>query len=235
MDTSYNAASGDNQYKFLSELLPAGVQAPVARIAHGPLGAPVQVDPAHPLPVHDPLAASDAGLQAIATLLGTLATAASQAAINALLTTLVAQTDGVEGSLSAILAKLTVDPATATLQSASNALLTTIRDRTPALVSGAQPVVPAAGALVDRSGTITAGGTAQQLAAANASRIGFSVQNLSTTADLWINSLGTAAAVQPSIKLSPGAYFETPPGYGAVGAVSIFGATTGLAFSSREW
>lgn len=96
------------------------------------------------------------------------------------------------------------------------------------------PVAHASGVLTDRSGTITTGGTAQQLAAANAARLGFSVQNLST-GDLWVNTLGTAAAAQPSIKLAAGVYFETPAGYGAVGAISIFGATTGQAFSAREW
>lgn len=92
----------------------------------------------------------------------------------------------------------------------------------------------AQGTLTNRSGTVTAGGTAQQLAGANAARMGFSIQNLST-GDLWVNTLGTAAAAQPSIKLAAGVYFETPAGYGAVGAISIFGATTGQAFSAREW
>ena len=95
-------------------------------------------------------------------------------------------------------------------------------------------VTAAGGTLTDRSGTITTGGTAQQLMAANASRKGFSVQNLST-GDLWVRELGTAAATQPSMKLVSGAYFETPAGYGATGAISIFGATTGQAFTAREW
>lgn len=95
-------------------------------------------------------------------------------------------------------------------------------------------VTTAAGTLADRSGTITAGGTAQQLMASNASRKGFSVQNVSS-GDLWVRETGTAAAAQPSLKLAPGAYFETPAGYGSVGAVSVFGATTGQAFCAREW
>lgn len=95
-------------------------------------------------------------------------------------------------------------------------------------------VTPAGGTLTNRSGTITTGGTAQQLAAANSARLGFSIQNLST-GDLWVNTLGTAAAAQPSIKLAAGVYFETPAGYGAVGAISIFGATTGQSFTAREW
>lgn len=96
------------------------------------------------------------------------------------------------------------------------------------------PVSTPRGTPASRSGTIATGGTAQQLMAANASRLGFAVQNLST-ADLWINDLGAAAASQPSLLLVAGAYYETPPGYGSSGAVSIIGATTGQAFSAREW
>ena len=95
-------------------------------------------------------------------------------------------------------------------------------------------VTVAAGTLTDRSGTITTGGTAQQIMASNASRKGFSVQNVSS-GDLWVRETGTAAAAQPSLKLTSGAYFETPAGYGSTGAVSVFGATTGQAFVAREW
>jgi hypothetical protein len=98
----------------------------------------------------------------------------------------------------------------------------------------AVPVSVANGSLASRSGTITTGGTAQVLAAANSSRRGFSLLNLSS-GDIWINELGTAAASQPSIKIVSGAYFETPAGYGSVGVISVFGATTGQAFSAREW
>ena len=105
-----------------------------------------------------------------------------------------------------------------------------IAKRTNVLLSSLQ----AQGTLTNRSGTVTTGGTAQQLMPSNTSRKGFSVQNLST-GDLWFNSLGTAAASQPSMKLVSGAYFETPAGYGATGGISIFGATTGQAFSAREW
>ena len=94
--------------------------------------------------------------------------------------------------------------------------------------------VPAVGTLTNRSGTITTGGAAQQVAASNSSRIGFSLQNLST-GDLWFTTLGTAAAAQPSIKLASGAYFEAPAGYGGTGAISIYGDTTGQAFAAREW
>lgn len=250
MADNYTTNPGAGGATFASDDV-GGVQYPRVKITHGADGAAQDASADAPLPVADSAAAT--ALAAIlAKIIAAPATAQAQADQLAALGTLQAQTDGVEASLSAILAKLSADPATqttlaavlakisadpstATLQSAANALLTTIRDRTPALVGGAQPIISAAGTLTDRSGTITAGGTAQQLMAANAARIGFAIQNLSATADLWINPLGAAAASQPSIKLVPGAYFEAPAGFGAVGAISVFSATTGVAFSAREY
>jgi len=86
----------------------------------------------------------------------------------------------------------------------------------------------------DKSGTGTSGGVAQTLAASNASRTGLWVQNQST-GDLWISSVGTAAATQPSLWLPAGAYYEFPETGVPTTAVSIFGATTGQAFAAREW
>ncbi len=99
------------------------------------------------------------------------------------------------------------------------------------------PVVAIEGRTVtytNKSGTIASGGVAQTLAALNATRRGFWVQNLST-GDLWISSLGTAAASQPSLRIPPGALYEFPQGGVPGAALSIFGATTGQAFSAREW
>jgi hypothetical protein len=84
------------------------------------------------------------------------------------------------------------------------------------------------------SGTITSGGTAQNAAAANASRRGFQLQN-NSTGDLWFSTIATAVQSQPSFKLPPGAYYESPPFGGGVGAISIVGATTGQAFTGREY
>jgi hypothetical protein len=92
----------------------------------------------------------------------------------------------------------------------------------------------AAGAWTNRSGTITAGGTAQVLAAANPARRGVFVQNHSG-ADLWLNDLGVAAAAQPSIRIPAGMTCEFPLGCVPVTALSIFGATTGQPFTAREW
>lgn len=87
---------------------------------------------------------------------------------------------------------------------------------------------------VNRSGTIAAGGTAQQLAAANPDRQGFWIQNLSAE-DLWINDLGAATTGQPSWKIPPDALYEAPITGVTLGALSIIGATTGQAFAAREW
>jgi hypothetical protein len=139
----------------------------------------------------------------------------------AALQTMLTQTDGVEAALVAVVAAIEALP--------DSQGLTDTQLRAQALL-----VKPQGGTLTDRSGTITTGGTAQQVMAANSARQGFSIQNLST-GDLWINPLGTAAAAQPSIKLAAGVYFEAPLGYGAVGAISIFGTTTGQAFSAKEY
>lgn len=87
---------------------------------------------------------------------------------------------------------------------------------------------------VNRSGTIAVAATAQQLMAANASRKGFWVQNVSS-ADLWINDAGTAAGGQPSMLIPAGALYESPETGVPTSAISIFGATLGQAFSAREW
>lgn len=86
----------------------------------------------------------------------------------------------------------------------------------------------------DRSGTVTSGGTAQVLMAANPGRRGFWFQNVSA-GDLWINEIGTAAAAKPSFKVPAGSLYENPPNGVPAGAISVFGATTAQAFSAREW
>jgi len=86
----------------------------------------------------------------------------------------------------------------------------------------------------DRGGTITAGGTAQQLMAANANRRGYSVQNQST-GDLYINAMTTATIDYHSLKIPAGSLYESPPTHVGPGAVSIIGATTGAAFFAREF
>lgn len=92
-------------------------------------------------------------------------------------------------------------------------------------------------AMTDRSGTITAGGTAQALAAANGARNGLFVQNPSAnTGSLWITEQGVnAVESEPSIEIPPGMAFEYPETAIPVTAISIIGATTGMGFAAREW
>lgn len=88
--------------------------------------------------------------------------------------------------------------------------------------------------LADISGTVTTGGTAQNAAAANSARRGFWIQN-NSSGDLWISTIATAVQSQPSLKIPPGAYYESPLGGAGTGAISIIGATTAQAFSGRQW
>ena len=88
--------------------------------------------------------------------------------------------------------------------------------------------------ITNRSGIIGTGGASQQLMAANSQRRGYWVQNLSTGA-LYINAFGAAAATQPSILIPPNGLYEPCVGSAPASEIQIFGATTGQAFSAREW
>ena len=99
---------------------------------------------------------------------------------------------------------------------------------------GAGGATPANAQPVDRSGTITLGGTAQNVMAANASRHGCLIQNQSA-GDEWISELTTAVASEPSLWLPPGGTFTCPTGGISLLAISIYGATTSQAFAAREW
>lgn len=88
--------------------------------------------------------------------------------------------------------------------------------------------------VTDRSGTITTGGTSQQLAASNAVRIYLFVENVSAE-NLWINfGAGAAVANQPSIKIVPNGSFVMESTFVCTQAVQIIGATTGSAFTAKE-
>ena len=84
----------------------------------------------------------------------------------------------------------------------------------------------------DKSGSITTGGTAQVLAAANTARIALSGQNIDATADLWINEIGGTAAANTagSFKVAAGCTFSISTNR----AISIVGATTGQKFTATE-
>ena len=89
--------------------------------------------------------------------------------------------------------------------------------------------------ITDRSGTIAAGGIAQQLAPANGTRRGLRIMNISS-GDLWINDKGMLATPsQPSFKIPANSMYENPIN-GVSGAIlSVFGSATGQAFEACEW
>lgn len=124
----------------------------------------------------------------------------------------------------------------ASLNPVARALLHTDVGGVPTPVSTTNPLTtaPTSGALTDKSGTITTGGTAQTAAAANTARKYLLIQNPSTApGSLWFSTVTTAVAASPSVELVPGASYESGL-FCPTGAVSIIGATTGQAFTARE-
>lgn len=88
----------------------------------------------------------------------------------------------------------------------------------------------------DHSGTITTGGTSQELMPARDARIWLFIQNLSTE-NLWIDFDTPAVASQPSIQLTAGSAIEFSGGstsWVPEDAINIIGATTGSAFVAKE-
>lgn len=85
----------------------------------------------------------------------------------------------------------------------------------------------------DTTGTITTGGTAQQILPANPLRKRFFVQNNSAGA-LTVSREGNATATGP-IVVPAGAMYESPVGMPTDGKISIYGATTGQAFGYGEF
>jgi hypothetical protein len=83
----------------------------------------------------------------------------------------------------------------------------------------------------DRSGAITTGGTAKELAPANTERRSLKGQNISA-GDLWINENGGTAAAdtQGSYKVPGGSTFSI----GTNRTISIVGATAGQAWTATE-
>jgi hypothetical protein len=89
----------------------------------------------------------------------------------------------------------------------------------------------------DISGTIAAGGTAQALVAGR--KRGVWLQNRSNEAlyvtDQEPESL-ESVDTDSWLKIPPGGYYESPPGYLARGTeLFIYGATTGQKFVGRVW
>lgn len=101
-------------------------------------------------------------------------------------------------------------------------------------VTGTVTPTPTVGALTDRSGTMTLGGTSQQLAAANATRKYFFFENVSAE-DMWINFGSAAVANQPSIRvLHDGGSFTMEGSFVSNQTINVVSATTTSAFTAKE-
>lgn len=109
-------------------------------------------------------------------------------------------------------------------------------------VTGTVSTTPALGSFVNVSGQITAGGSSQQVVAANAARKHFIIQNPTTSAlqgvasaePIWIN-FGSAATIgTPSIELNPGGSYDTGNGPCPNDAIFVIAATTGHKFTAKQ-
>jgi len=86
---------------------------------------------------------------------------------------------------------------------------------------------------VNRSGTVTAGGAAQDVMAASQYRQGLMFQNKSA-GNLFVR-IGATASATEGFQVAAGATLALPAGAQPKGRISVFGATTGQAFEAYEW
>lgn len=84
------------------------------------------------------------------------------------------------------------------------------------------------------TGTIADAGKAQVLVSPTVARKGLSVQN-NSDGDLRLLQGGQDASSTMGIRISAGAYYETPVNRFSAGSWSIWGATAGQAFGWEEW
>lgn len=119
------------------------------------------------------------------------------------------------------------------LLNSSGAVITADTILDGAVVNGVlQTVVNGNLVYTDASGTITAGGAAQTISAANANRKAMQLQNIST-GSLYYN-FGAAAGNGVGFLLAAnGGYYENAPGLCTNQSISIWGATTGQAFTFK--
>lgn len=120
-----------------------------------------------------------------------------------------------------------------TIGTTGNITVSTATSQVGSLATLAAPLPVGTVTRTDKSGTITAGGTAQTLIVVNTLRKAWELQN-NSSGDLWFSTTAAAVVGQPSFKLAPGQTYESGLGSADTGAVSLIGATTGQTFSARE-
>jgi hypothetical protein len=105
-------------------------------------------------------------------------------------------------------------------------------DRQRGTVNGTS-IIPSVGAVTNRSGTITTGGTSQQIMAANATRRYLLIQNISDTV-MWCNFAIAAVQDQPSFRIGVGESFTMQNLAVSSEAIHCIGATAAKAFVAKE-
>lgn len=115
----------------------------------------------------------------------------------------------------------------------TNSSLTTISGKIDTLNTTVAATGQQRGSLTNRSGSIAAGATSQQVAALNASRKYFLFQNISTET-MWINFGTAAVSDQPSIQVLQGGSFVMENFFVSTEAINVISATTGSKFVSKE-
>ena len=90
------------------------------------------------------------------------------------------------------------------------------------------------GFLRDCSGSISSGGSAQNVAGAS-ERSYLLIQNKSAaTESFWVSFVTTAVADSPSIEVVPGTTLTWDAGFIPSGIISVIAATTGTKFTIKE-
>jgi hypothetical protein len=128
---------------------------------------------------------------------------------------------------------------------AINAKLGTLGQQTeansaPVVIASNQSAIPvttqtANGVLTDNSGTTSAtSNTSTTVMAANASRKYLLIQNVATSATMWINFTTAATKSQPSIMLSAGASFSMEGGFVSTEAVTIICSLASQGYTAKQ-
>lgn len=126
-----------------------------------------------------------------------------------------------------------IDASTSSIDASTSTINTTLNTISGKVDVPLSSVGQQRGALTDGSGTITTGGTSQQIFAANAARKYLLVVNVSAL-DLWINFGVAAVQTQPSIKITPNGSFVMEGFFVSTETVNIIGATTGTVFTAKQ-
>lgn len=103
-------------------------------------------------------------------------------------------------------------------------------DATPHPVTSNTP----RGTYTSRSGTVTTGGTSQQIMAVNANRKSIIIENpIAATETLFFNFTSAASTTTDSIGLAPGGIYS-PTNFISTEAINVTATTTGHAFVAKE-